>query len=186
MLSSTAFGQTEKDEIRRTFETYFKAVQEKDNRTTLDYIYPKLFDMYPRERMLESMDRMKEDTTTIINFGRGSITSISDKLEVEGIHYALVKYAFRMTMVMNGSSDEAGTDGEDFNSAEATYEMLKETYGDKNVTFDPENRKLDIQVANEMYAIKDPAYKDWKFLEKKENMMPILQKLLPRDVLKKL
>ena len=41
-------------------------------------------------------------------------------------------------------------------------------------------------MTNEMYAINDPAYKDWKFLEKKDSMKPILEKLLPKKVLKKL
>jgi len=187
MLTITSFGQTDKDEIKKTFEEYFKTVEQKDNAKTLDYIYPKLFDHFPKDRMFQAMDRMTADTTTIITMDNAIVISISENLEIDGIKYALIKYSFKMTMTIKETNDETETDGEDdFNPTDFTYEMLKEKYRDKNVSYDRENNRLDINVSNELYAINDPTYKDWKFLEKKDRMKPMLEKLLPKKVLKKL
>jgi hypothetical protein len=139
--------------------------------------------------MLQAMDKMKADTSTIVTMDNGSVTSISEAIDVGGVKYALVKYSFEMTMTFVASENESEDDEDDANDADAgevAYEMLKEKYGEKNVTYDSENRKVEVNVTNELYAIHDPAYKDWKFLEKKENMKPLLEKLLPKQVLKKL
>ena len=87
---------------------------------------------------------------------------------------------------MNGDENSNVDREENFNSTEFTYEMLKEKYGEKNVNYDREHKKLDVNVTNELYAINSPAYKEWKFLEKKDSMKPMLEKLLPKKVLKKL
>ena len=186
MLSVTAFGQIDKDEIKKSFDKYFQTVEQKDNAKTLDYIYPKLFENFPKDRMLEAMDRMKADTSIVITMDNASVKSISETLELDGIKYALIKYTFIMTMTFVTTGDEAERTGEDVNSVDFTYEILKEKYGDKNVVYDRNNSKIHINVANEMYAINDSAYKDWKFLEKKDSMKLILEKLLPKKVLKKL
>jgi hypothetical protein len=187
MLPVAAFGQMDKDEIKKTFENYFRTVQQKDNAQTLEYIYPKLFEHFPKDRMLEAMDRMKADTTTIIALGNPSVTGISEPLELDGIKYARIRYSFKMTMTIVTTGEETeSTEDEDFNPADFTYEMLKEIHGDKNVVYDRENSKIDINVTNEMYAINDPTYTGWKFLEKKDSMKPVLEKLLPKKVLKKL
>jgi hypothetical protein len=186
ILSLTIFGQTDNAVIEKTFKEYFHTIEQKDNEKTLDYIYPKLFDHFPKDRMLQEMNKMKADTSTNITLANSSVTSISETLDLDGIQYALIKYSFNLTMTLKTSLDKPDSEEEsDFNSGEFTYEMLKEEYGDKNVNYDRENNRLDIIVTNEMYAIKDPAYIDWKFLEKKDNMKPILEKLLPKKVLKK-
>jgi len=186
MAIAAAFGQTDKDEIKKTFEKYFQAIELKDNSKSLDYIYPKFFDHFPKDRMLEAMDRMKADTTIIITMDNPHVTSISETLELNGIKYARIDYSFKMTMAILATEDETESTEKDFNQADVTYEILKEKYGDKNVVYDRETSKLDINVTNAMYAINDPAYPDWKFLEKKENLKPLLEKILPKGIVKKL
>lgn len=187
MLTIAAFGQTDKDEIKRIFIDYFQTVEQRDNAKTLNYIYPEVFRHFPKDRMLEAMDKMKADTTTATTMGDAVVASISETLEIDGVKYALIRYSFRMTMTMMTADENSNIDQEEnFNSADFTYEMLKEKYGEKNVNYDREHNKLDVNVTNEMYAINAPAYKEWKFLEKKESMKPVLEKLLPKKVLKKL
>jgi len=186
MITVTTFGQIDKDEMKKTFENYFQTVVQKDNEKTLDYMYPKLFEKYPKDKMLGAMDKMKEDTTTVITVDNANIISISETFELDGIKYALITYSFKMTMIIMATGDKSeSTVGEDYNQADFTYEILKEKYGDKNVLYDQENSKLDINVTSEIYAIKKPTYKDWKFLEKKDSMKQLLEKLLPKKVLKK-
>jgi|GEM_PF-4288198 len=46
-------------------------------------------------------------------------------------------------------------------------------------------RELSVHVSNEMYAIHDIELKDWKFLEKKGSLIPLLRKVLPDEILKR-
>lgn len=188
MLTGTTFGQTDKDEIKKAFEVYFQTVEQKNNAKTLDYLYPKLFEHFPKNKMLQAMNRMKSDTTMITTVQNPSVANISETMDVDGIKYALIKYTFQMTMTLIVTQEESDSDEpeEEENPAEFAYEMLKEKYGEENVVYDRDNNKLDTNVTNEMYAIHDPAYAGWKFLEKKDSMKPILEKLLPKSVLKKL
>jgi hypothetical protein len=186
LITNTSFGQMNKDEIKLTFEKYFESVEQKENEKTLEYIYPKLFEIYPKNKMLEAMNEMKADTTTAITISNDSIIHISETFELEGIKYALIKYSFKMTMKFSETKNETeSSENEDFNKAELSYELLKEVYGEKNTIYNKENSTIYINVSNEMFAIKNPSYNDWKFLENKENMKPILEKLLPKKVLKK-
>ncbi len=186
MLSLKTQGQINNEEIKVTFENYFKTVEQKDNSQTLEYIYPKLFEIFPKVKMLEAMNEMKADTTTIITISNDSIINISETYELDGIKYALIKYSFKMTMkILESKNDSENEIDEDINKAELTYDLLKAVYGEKNIIYDKENSTLFINTTNEMFAIKNPLYKEWKFLENKENMKPILEKLLPKKVLKK-
>jgi len=179
MLTPAAFGQTDSEEIKKSFARYFHTLEQKDNAKTLDYIYPKLFDHYPKDRILLAMDKMKADTTSSVTMENAAVTNVSETLQVDGIKYAVVNYTIKMTMTFIATEDEA-------NPADLTYEMLKEEYGDQNIVYDRENSKIEVNVANEVYAINDPAYSGWKFLEKKENMKPVLEQLLPKKVMSKL
>ena len=186
LITNTGFGQMNKDEIKLTFEKYFESVEQKENEKTLEYIYPKLFEIYPKNKMLDAMNKKKADTTTDITISNDSIINISETFELEGIKYALIKYSFKMTMKFSETKNETeSSENEDFNKAELSYELLKEVYGEKNTIYNKENSTIYINVSNEMFAIKNPSYNDWKFLENKENMKPILEKLLPKKILKK-
>mgnify|MGYP001330066082 CR=1 FL=1 len=185
-LSIESFAQEVNEEIKKTFKNYFQTIEKKDNEKTLDFIYPKLFEHFPKERMLQAMNKMKEDTSTIITMGNPALKSISKTLELDGIKYVLMKYSFKMTMKIFSPKNETNNEEENFNIADFTYEMLKTKYGEKNVLYNREKSKLDITVNNEMYVIKNTEYKAWKFLEKKESMKPLLKKILPKKVLKKL
>jgi len=169
-------------EVKTTFHDYFTTVMQQENEKTLDYIYPKLFDLIPKDRMLEMMNKTKADTTTRVSLVSPSVTRISEVTKVGGTDYVLIQYTFQMTMTFTLAKNEDGE--EETEPFDFTAEVLKEKYGKKNVTEDRENNTLKANVSNEMFAIRDPAYTGWKFLEKKENMQPILSKLLPKEVLK--
>jgi len=183
----TAFCQSDKEEIKKTLDGYFLAVSQKDNAKTLDYIYPKLFEKFPKDKMLEALDKRETDTAIIVTFEKGTITSISETMELDGIKYAYIKYSFKITMTIKADTTDSGADGEnDLNSADFTYELLKEQFGEQQVQYDREKSIINVNMTeNFMYAISNPVYEGWKFLEKKPNLMPILGELLPKKVLKK-
>ena len=178
LIVVTAMGQTEVDTIKKTFNTYFKTVKEKDNAKTLEHIYPKLFDIRPKKTVLDAMNKASSDTSTVITIEDATISKVSQPETIEGVKYSLIDYTFKMTMEINFG------DNNNSEAVQLTLDLLKGTYGKKNVTLDKTNSTFHIQLLNQMYAIKDPAYSGWKFLEKKDHLKPVLEKILPKKVLK--
>src|SRR5688572_10887304 len=185
-----AYGQSGKDEVKSTFHDYFNTVMQQENEKTLEYIYPKLFDIIPKDKMLDIMNKTKADTTTRVVLIEPSITSISETTKIEATEYVVIQYSFKMIMTFPKHAEpvvEEETDSEpeeDSDAIDFTFEIFKEKYGEKNVRIDRENSTLEAKASNEMYGIRDPAYSGWKFLEKKDSMKPILEKLLPKKILK--
>ncbi len=187
LFSFSAFGQGSEEALRNTLDTYFEAVQQKDIATSLDYSYPKLFDIVPKEALEKAMAEMYADTTVLIEFSDSEIKNISKIKKIKGVKYALVTYGFNMTMTMNEAADEEDEDeGLGIDLVEFTAEMLKMQHGEENVTTDKENKQIHIKVESTMYAINDPAYDGWKFLDKKESTAKMIKKILPKKALKKL
>jgi len=59
-------------------------------------------------------------------------------------------------------------------------------YGEKNVKYNDELKGIDITNVDAMYAIKDSALEDWKFIQKGEGVSTLIRKVIPEKVLKKL
>jgi hypothetical protein len=183
--------------IRQTFSTYFNTVEQGDYGTTLDYIYPRLYDLVPKEAMLTAMLQINADPSIQISMDSSTINKISNVITVGDSMYARVDYSFRMIMKLipeeTGLDEEAETDTtegeeeeEEFNQFDFTANMLDGMYGEKNVRRDKENSILYIQIEASMFAIDDPKFKGWKFLEKKDQLKPVLEQLIPEEVLKEL
>src|SRR5262245_8999014 len=97
-----AYGQSDKEEVKSIFHDYFKSVMQKENEKSLDYIYPKLFDVIPKSKMLDIMNKTKADTSTQVTLAEPSITRISETLQVDATDYVLIRYTFKMKMSFTG------------------------------------------------------------------------------------
>ncbi|WNJ17417.1 hypothetical protein [Pontibacter sp. G13] len=184
VLSTTIFAQEGKESIEATFSAYLQKFEQRDHKGAIEYIYPRFFDLFPKEAMIAALDNMYADSSVSISLENMSIQDISKIKSYDGVQYARVQYSFDMNMTISQSADESA---EDYASTEEfAYKMFSARYGEEHVQFDRPNHRMIISVQNEMYAINDPAYNGWKFLEKKEGFKPLLEKMLPKKVLKKL
>lgn len=173
-LSNQAFSQNDQTEIKKTMKAYFALLEKNDLKSSLDYLYPRFFEVVPKEKIIASMEASKNSE---INIRSPKLTKLSEIIKVNQAKYALASYAFKL--VIKRGKENAG-------KLEGVASFFKGAYGDKNVTIDRANHQLIINAKGEMYMINDPAYKGWKVLEKKKNDRLILDKLLPKEVLKKL
>lgn len=178
LFTQTAvFAQSDAEEIKQTVVEYMAIVENKEYQKTMDYLYPKLFEIVPKSLMEETLKKQAEDTDLVIELQNSAIQKISKVLLVDGVKYALVDYTFLMTMIIPE---------EDKEGLETMKVLFEAHYGKKNVVLDTDKRAFDINVSSAAYLIRDPQYKGWKFLERKKEMLPLLEKMLPKKVLKKL
>ncbi len=177
LFNTTIGAQSDADSIRETIENYMAVAKAKDYVKTMDYLYPKLFDLVPRSVLEESLKNQAQDTTIQIEFENNTIEKISKVLLLKGIKYALVDYSFLMKMTIKGKDEEG---------LKMMQILFEGSYGKKNVSLDTENSTFSIQVNRATYLINNPEYEGWKLLERKEGLLSLLEKILPKKVLKKL
>jgi len=144
----------------------------------LDYLYPRVFELAPREQLRKAMMESFADTTMNLNFKNVGIDKVSSVLAVDEVKYALVDYHFTMSLKLLQEMDDAGLD--------FMLGIFKAKYGKKGVTMDRATQTILIDVTAEAYAINDPQYAGWKFLEKKDQYKNMVETWLPKRVLKKL
>jgi len=179
--SPSLFGQSEKESVKVKFQEYFKSVELKDNKKTLDFVYPKLFKFFTKEEILRTMDNFNADTSVSVITKDGKVIQMAENMEIKGITYTVLKYSF--TLVMNFKPKRDKNNVEDKNYSDYVHEVMKEHYGINNVVYHREKNQVIVNGIDEVYAIKDPAFDDWKFLENKQNIASALEKLLPKKVL---
>ncbi len=96
--SSFLFAQDFDKEIGETLSAYWTVVNNKDVDGTLDYMYPKMFEIAPRELLKSTMESMYEDEEMEIGFGDNKLIGIQNLKYKGDTKFATVDYSFDMTM----------------------------------------------------------------------------------------
>lgn len=182
----TLLAQTpEQDDLRATCARYFKATEAKQIDSCLESIYPKFFDFFPRQILAAGLKKTFEDSTLNINMTHMAVEKISAPILYEGIQYALVDYSFQTAFQRKASQSQR--------EMEMLVLGMTSVYGEKNVRLDSATQTIYVSFHNQMFAILDPAYKGWKFLEKKDELLKsnpdyreMYWKLVPKHILRKL
>lgn len=179
LFSLNVFAQTtEEKEIRSTFVTYFEAMKNKDNAVVMEYIYPKLFTIVPKETLKAVFDQMYADTTIEISFDSSKINNIAPAKILDGTKYVLVNYSFTLMMKLKGEDRSE--------VAEIMHSSFENTYGKGNVRLDTATSTFYIHPPGRMLFINDKGSKEWKLLEIKTEYKEILDQLLPAEIIKTL
>lgn len=173
-LSQTVVAQDNTQQIKKTLTTYFELLEKGKMKQSLDYLYPRFFEVVSRAQIEKTMDNPR---TRDIVIQSPQLLDLSDIITVNQSRYALAKYQFKLLIKKAGANE---TTLENFAS------FFRQVYGNNKVSIDKASQQLIIQAKGEMFVINDPAYSGWKVLEKKKDNRMLLEKLLPKEVLKKL
>lgn len=165
-----ANAQELKEEIRTATKEYIKMNQTLDVDGIMEKIYPKIFDIVPKEAFKQQYKQLFESEEMEVGFGSFSITEILDKtVEHEEEIFGVARYAFEMTMKFaDNSADE---------NILAAFQMQ---YGEERVAYDKETSTFTLNMDSEMFAIKSDG--NWYFLENKPELEMIIGQLIPDAV----
>ena len=174
-----AVAQNTRESIQFRANNYFEATEKKDWNAVVDMVYPKLFDLVPKEQMTEVFESIESEgmKMSMKNF---AIKNISDVITHEGEKFATVNYVMEMNL--------------QFTSVEYRDSLVQATikasfdgiYGAENVQYDPEDFSFDIKAANTMFAIANEGTMDWFFIENDPNREELTAMLIPEAVREKL
>jgi hypothetical protein len=136
-------------------------------------MYPKFFDIFPRQVLADGMKKTFADSNLTMVFGDVDVVSISKPYEENKIKYAVVNYTNTIELTLSKS---VGT--------QVVLESMKNTYenayGAANVKADFNTRTFVIKATNAMFTVNNPAYgNQWWLLEKKDELKSSIGDMIP-------
>lgn len=182
-LIFTSFRALAQDDITITLQNYLLLSEKKDTEKLMDYIYPKFFDLFPRQMMLETLNKSMNDPTLEISLKDSKILEISPSKTIDTVTYSIVHYSFVMSLKYLESEDNPLPDEE---AIKFTQGIFNKMYGEENVTYDKEKMQFVMKLQKEMLVLKTPSLDAWKVLGLEPNLKPLLVKILPSEIVEQL
>jgi hypothetical protein len=163
-----------KTEITKTFNTYFSHMESGDVLKSLDYMHPGLFDIVPREQLAAVIKESLANPQFEIDMKDGKVVSVSKEVVYENIRYALVNYSFNMIVKLESSADST--------MMQMMKQSFTEQFGEDKVVVNESDKTITIHQNSYLYAVNDPSFGGWKFLEKNDQLKEISDRIIPARV----
>jgi hypothetical protein len=174
---------TESSSLEQRLAEYMKLNDEMKLEELMDYIYPKLFSIAPKEQLIKAMKDGFDTDEMTIDLDSLKIEKIYPVFEMGKGSFAKVDYS--MVMVMKFKTEADSTDKASHLEKMGTIaETMKGQYGSENVKVD-DTGVIRIWQKSKLVAAKDEYAKDWSFVSLKEED-PTMNKLFSKEVLDKL
>ena len=173
ILAPGLFAQSQKDEISSTLNAYFKLVEEKKVSEFLDYVHPKLIGMMGRAMFEQQYEAFFNAPNLDMTMENIKADEISEVFAHDSGQFALVKYSFKMTLVMKPDQDET--------AGNMVFETYKKQFGEENVS-EKEKGTYIVNGHREMFACQQEGFEGWKVLDYEPGMKMILAQFIAAEV----
>jgi len=157
-----------------------KLTQMKDLNKVMDYTYPKLFTIAPKEALIEVMRSTYDTDEFIIELDSLKVDTIYPIFKINDTSYVKVKHTMLMRMKYKEPFDTTDKEGKEF-----MVSQMEQKFGKGNVRFDPITNSLNIFMIPDMVGIKDKS-SNWTFINLDEDNPQMLNRLFSKKVLDKL
>lgn len=179
-ISFSNFSQSHKDLLKKEVAIYLQHLENENFDGILDYMYPKVFETFPREQLKAGMQQMFNSSEMKIEFISNDIKDVSESIKEGDITYAALFYNSKMRMTFLTEQNQPEEDKKIF------IDFMKSTmdtqFGADNITADVKTASLVISMDSEMFAILDPKYKEWKLLGNDDSMKAIIDNIIPESI----
>jgi hypothetical protein len=157
-----------------------KLTQRKDIEKIMDYTYPKLFTIVPKEALMDAMKSAYDTDDFSIQLDSVNIQKIFPVFRINDTSYVKVKHTMLMKMKYKEPYDSAKKEEKEF-----MVSMMEEKFGKGKVRFDPVANSLNIFMTPNIVGIKS-ASSMWTFANLDESNPQMLNMLFSKQVLDKL
>ena len=155
--------------------------QTKDLEKIMDYTYPKLFKIAPRELMIATMKESYDSEEFSIELDSIKIITVFPVFVVADTSYVKVRHTMLMKMKYKQALDTS-----DMESKNMLVNILEQKYGTGNVRFDAIANSLNISMKPNIVGIKDKSSNTWTFANLDEDNPALLEMLFSKAVRDKL
>ena len=178
----TDTGNGKEAPLEQRLADFMKVNDEMDFEKGMDYTYPKLFTLAPREQLVKVMKDAFSSEEVKIELDSMRVDTVFAVFKIGDGSYAKVRYSMNMLMTLKNDKDSAAADD---SGVDYVLLSIAEKYGSENVSKDLKTGVIKIRNTSDMVAVKDEYAKEWSFVNlNKED--PMINKLFSKEVLDKL
>lgn len=166
--------------LNRRIQQFLKANTEMNFERVLDFTYPKLFTIAPRDQMARMLKSSFDNEQMTITMDSLKTTTVFPVFTLPQGSYAKILYSMKMIMQLKGKE---ATPEKQKEKDELMLAGMQSQFGDK-ASLDSSGRII-LYVNAVMVAVKDSYAKQWSFVNLKEND-PLTAQLFSNEILNKL
>lgn len=148
----------------------------------LDYTYPKLFSIVPREELKEIMLSSFETDEFTSTMDSIEVVTIFPVLKINDESFAKIKHSMLLRMKFKTEPDTTGGG----NSMNMMTGMMESKFGTGNVRYDMPHNTIVIKLIPSLIAIKEKEDGKWYFVNFDEENKEILDMLFSKEAQEKL
>lgn len=169
--------------LEQRLTEFMKLNEEMNLEKIMDYVYPKLFTIVPRNELQQAMKDGFNNEEVKIDIDSMKVDKIHPVFEMDNASYAKINYTMLMQMDFNNSKDGAAKNDDE--QTEFMRKIMTEQYGEENVSVDGATGIIKIRASSSMVAVKEQSDKEWYFVNMK-NDDPMVTKLFSKEVIDKI
>lgn len=158
-----------------------KFTKAKEYDRIMDYTYSRLFDIVPKEVLIESMKESFDTDEFSIELDSMKIDTIYPIFMITDTSYVVAKHTMLMRMKYTEPFDTANTE-----STQMMVGLMESKFGEGNVRFDQVANSLNILLKPAIVGIKEKSSGLWTFVNLNEDNPAMLEMLFSNPVIKKL
>ncbi|WP_210462945.1 hypothetical protein [Rufibacter roseolus] len=185
-ISTLAFSQNYKKDIESKFLEYNNYIVNQEFKKSTDFVPQEFYEIVPKEQMVLLLERTFNNPEIEFKLKGPQIIDISEKEQVEGKYYSLIKYSSPINMKFKGKDQKEETETERKLRMNLIKLSFEKTFGSDNVKYNEETGFFEINAQKQAYAISKEGETDWKFLVIESKQKFILEKLLPKQLVEKI
>ncbi|MBI5372592.1 MAG: hypothetical protein HZA79_11280 [Sphingobacteriales bacterium] len=172
LFSGTGYAQADTT-LQPRLDSFLKLNHLLDIERILDFTYPKLFTIVPREQMAEVMKNTFDNREIKVVLDSLKLGKIYPPLTTGEGSFVKVDYSMIMRMHFTDMDDDSADYSE---KAGFIVGILENKYGTGNASFDPLKKTFDIRVHTSLVAIRDSHSPQWTFInfDKEEPLTSLL------------
>lgn len=153
----------------------------KEYEKLMDYTYSKLFDIAPKDVLIESMKESFDTDEFSIELDSMKIDTIFPVFIINDTSYVVAKHTMLMRMKYTEPFDTANSE-----STKILVSLMEPKFGAGNVRFDAINNSMNIYLKPIVVGIKEKPSSLWTFVNLNDDNPAMLEMLFSDPVRKKL
>lgn len=170
-------AQTNED-LERRFTTFAEAQRTGNTESLLGCLDARLFDFVPRAVVSERLTSLRSDANMRVIYADYNLVGVGTAIVEDGVRYAPVDYANRITFVMESAAFQEPT------TFHRVVRMLQKQYGEDRVSVDVAEATAHVDARGRLFAI--DRGRGWYFVEAPEEGASVVDLLVPPEVMNRL
>ncbi|MDQ8054291.1 MAG: hypothetical protein REI78_14760 [Pedobacter sp.] len=163
--------------IQRDFSSYSKLVSERKIDQSLEYINPKLFELFPKDQMKSLLEAVYKLPNIEYKLGIPAITGFGEPKLVDGASYVKLEIVSPLEMKFK----DMELDDESLAGMTKSFEAK---FGEGNVSFDKTTGFFKVKAKKQVIASSTDKGENWKFVTvDNPKMKALLSKIIPAELL---